>query len=59
MKKVLAITSISALTAATTAQAGIVAIAPSAIPVDSPWMLVGMVALLAVIGGRILHNRRK
>ncbi len=58
MKKLLAATSISAL-AATTAQAGIVAIPPAVVPVDSPWMLAGIAALLAVIGARILHNRRK
>jgi len=59
MKKILVITSAYALTAATIAQAGIMAIPPEAIPVDSPWMLLGIAALLAVIGGRILHNRRK
>lgn len=59
MKKFAAVASLTAL-AATTAQAGIIAIPPSvAVPVDSPWMLAGIAALLAVVGARIISNRRK
>ncbi len=39
--------------------AGIISIPTStAVPVDSPWVLTAMALTLAVIGGRLLHNRR-
>lgn len=48
------------LLSASSAYAGIMSIPPSvAVPVDSPWVISALVLTLAVIGGRLLHNRRK
>ena len=41
------------------AYAGISPIPPSVtVPVDSPWVISALILTLAVVGGRILHNRR-
>jgi len=31
----------------------------TSVPVDSPWVISGLVLALAVIGARLLRNRRK
>jgi len=49
---------VSSLLLASSAHAGIVALPPSVVPVDSPWALGALALALAVIGGRLLHNRR-
>ncbi|MFK7829318.1 MAG: hypothetical protein AB8B57_06005 [Congregibacter sp.] len=33
--------------------------AVTAVPVDSPWVISGLVLALAVVGARLLKNRRK
>lgn len=48
------------LLVASSAHAGINPVPPSiTVPVDSPWVISALVVTLAVIGGRLLHNRRK
>jgi hypothetical protein len=40
--------------------AGIISIPVSTgVPVDSPWVISGLILALAVIGARLLQNRRK
>lgn len=61
MKTLVSLLSLSALFVSHSATAGIVALPPAvaAVPVDSPWVIFGLVASVAVIGARILHSRRK
>ncbi|MDX1734668.1 MAG: hypothetical protein R3228_09880 [Halioglobus sp.] len=61
MKKNLPLFGAALLLAVQNAHAGIIAIPPStaAVPIDSPWVILGLAVSLAVIGGRILHNRKK
>jgi hypothetical protein len=48
-------------TLATTAPviAGSVSWTPASVPVDSPWAIAGLGAVVAVVAARILVNRRK
>jgi hypothetical protein len=39
------------------AAAGLVPV--TSVPVDSPWALAGLAAILAVVGARLIRNRRK
>tara|TARA_R110002110_G_scaffold303525_2_gene517638 strand:- start:5452 stop:5637 length:186 start_codon:yes stop_codon:yes gene_type:complete len=52
---------VSSLLVSTGAVAGIAPPPPmtTAVPIDSPWVISGLVVAVAVIGARLLHNRRK
>lgn len=61
MKSYVAVTAFALFVSTQSALAGIdsIPIAATSVPVDSPWVISGLVMMIAVVGARLLSSRRK